>query len=91
MKNLILNPIEFQILSGWNRENLTQKLMNLAKQANPQKEEITEDDLMWSARMLEMDLQAQHNDIWEISEEEDQQAKRNLEIMQREGFSWAKD
>ena len=66
-----LNPTEYPKLSNWTPEHLDKTLSNLAQKANPSKTEITLEDKMWAATMLEMDLQAQSGAIWEPENQEE--------------------
>jgi hypothetical protein len=66
METLILNQTEFPTLSTWEPNLLNEVLENLSQTANPSKTEITKEDKLWAATMLEMDLQAQ-GAIWETS------------------------
>ena len=92
MKTLELNPEQFPKLSRWNQEHLDKTLENLSRKANPSKTEITLEDKMWAATMLEMDLQTQSGAIWEEDKQEDPQLAHNkmmFEKMKKENIPWA--
>ena len=92
MKTLPLNPEQFPKLSRWNQEHLDKTLESLSKKANPSKTEITLEDKMWAATMLEMDLQRQSGSIWSEDKQEDLQLTHNkmmFEKMKIENIPWA--
>ena len=92
MKTLELNPEQFPKLSRWNQEHLDKTLENLSRKANPSKTEITLEDKMWAATMLEMDLQTQSGSIWSEIKQEDLQLTHNkmmFEKMKKENIPWA--
>ena len=92
MKTMALNPTEFPTLSTWEPKLLDEILENLSRTANPSKTEITPEDKMWGATMLEMDLQAQSGAIWEENKQEDPQLAHNkmmFEKMKKENTPWA--
>nr|WP_238555490.1 hypothetical protein [Chryseobacterium sp. P1-3] len=92
MQTLIINETEFPTLSTWDPNFLNEILENLSKEANPSKTEITREDKLWAATMLEMDLQAQGGAIWEAEEKEDPLTEHNRKMMkkmQEENIPWA--
>ena len=92
MKTPPLNPEQFPKLSRWNQEHLDQTLESLSRKANPSKTEITLEDKMWAATMLEMDLQTQSGSIWSEIKQEDLQLTHNkmmFEKMKKENIPWA--
>ena len=91
MEPLHLNPKEFPKLSQWGTQYLNESLEQLVKTANQGKTEITREDKLWAATMLEMDLQAQSGAIMEI-EEEDPITEHNRKMMKKmkeENIPWA--
>lgn len=79
-----LNPIQFPKLSSFNPEVLDPILENLAKTANPKKEQISETDKIHAAQMLEMDLQAQSGSIQEGNTDwEHPHLENNLQMLQK--------
>jgi methionyl-tRNA formyltransferase len=83
MKTMALNPTEFPTLSTWEPKLLDEILENLSRTANPSKTEITPEDKMWGATMLEMDLQAQSGAIWETENEEYPLTEHNRKMLQK--------
>ena len=87
-----LNPKEFPTLSTWEPNFLNEILENLSKEANPSKTEITLEDKLWTATMLEMDLKTQSGSIWSENQSEDPLTEHNrkmLQKMRRKNISWA--
>ena len=68
MEILNLNPKQYPKLSNWEEEHLNETLEHLSKSANPSKKTISRSDKKWTAKMLEMDLQAQSGAIFEEQE-----------------------
>ena len=87
-----LNPKEFPTLSTWDPKFLNEILENLSKEANPSKTEITLEDKMWTATMLEMDLKTQSGSIWTENQSEDSLTEHNrktLQKMREQNIPWA--
>jgi DNA primase len=92
METLILNQTEFPTLSTWEPNLLNEVLENLSQTANPSKTEITREDKLWAATMLEMDLKAQSGAIWETEQEKDPLLEHNRKMMKKmkeENIPWA--
>lgn len=92
MEALLLNQTEFPTLSTWEPNLLNEVLENLSQTANPSKTEITREDKLWAATMLEMDLQAQGGAIWETQQEKDPLLEHNRNMMKKmkeENIPWA--
>jgi Arc/MetJ family transcription regulator len=91
MKTMELNPKEFPTLSTWDPNFLNEILENLSKEANPSKTEITLEDKLWAATMLEMDLKTQSGSIWSENRARtvDGTQPKNAEKMRRQNIPWA--
>lgn len=93
MQTLIINETEFPTLSTWDPNFLNEILESLSKAANPSKTEITREDKLWAATMLEMDLKAQSGAILETEEQEKdpmtEHNRRMMKKMKEENIPWA--
>ncbi|MCB4235783.1 hypothetical protein LDL59_13710 [Kaistella anthropi] len=92
MKTMELNPKEFPTLSTWEPNFLNEILENLNKQANPSKTEITLEDKLWTATMLEMDLKTQSGSIWSENQSEHPLTEHNRKMLQKmreQNIPWA--
>ncbi len=90
MQKLSLNQKEFPTLSTWDSNFLDEILESLSKEANPNKMEITQEDKLWAATMLEMDLKSQNGAILE-TEEANPLTEHNLKMlgkMKTENIHW---
>lgn len=58
MQTSLLNQKEYLTLSTWEPKFLEEILVELCETANPSQAEITQEDKLSAAIMLEMDLQA---------------------------------
>ena len=95
MKTINITQDKFPILSKWEEKHLIDTLTNLVKKANPNLVKITDKELIFAAKMLEMDLQTQSGSIWSETENQEKinpythHNKIMMERMEVENSSWA--
>nr|WP_317039957.1 hypothetical protein [Chryseobacterium sp. CBo1] len=82
MQTLMLDQKEYPTLITWDPKFLDEILVELCKTANPSKTEITLEEKLSAAQMLEMDLQAQSGAIQE-TEQEDLLTEHNRKMLKK--------